>query len=132
VSVVTSTAAGTRGLLPKNRAMRAVWLFTLVVSVALLLLPWVIQLDGKPHANWQQFLGRFHPLAVHLPIGLLVFVPVLEIAGAWRKALREAAAFALGFAFITSLGSLMLGYLLAYGSGEAGSAITYHMWGGIA
>ena len=46
-----------------------------------MLLPWLVRLDGKPHADWQQFLGRFHPLVVHLPIGLLVLVPVLEIAG---------------------------------------------------
>ena len=52
------------------------------MSVALLLLPWLVRLDGKPHADWQQFLGRFHPLVVHVPIGLIVLVPVLEIAGA--------------------------------------------------
>ena len=38
----------------------------------------------------------------------------------------------LSLAFITSLGSLTLGYLLAYGSGVAGSTVTRHMWGGIA
>jgi hypothetical protein len=46
---------------------------------------------ASPHADWQQFLGRFHPLVVHLPIGLLVLVPLLEIAGAFRACLREAA-----------------------------------------
>ena len=54
----------------------------LAFSVALLLLPWILKLDGHPHADWQQFLGRFHPLMVHLPIGLLLAVPVLELAGA--------------------------------------------------
>jgi hypothetical protein len=52
----------------------------------------VVRLDGKPHADWQQFLGRFHPLVVHLPIGLLLLVPLLELAGTARPALREAAA----------------------------------------
>jgi hypothetical protein len=101
-------------------------------SIALLLLPWLVRLDGKPHADWQQWLGRFHPLAVHLPIGLLVLVPALEVAGVWRPALREAVAFVFGLTFITSLGSLTLGYLLAYGSGEVGSTVMYHMWGAIA
>ena len=119
-------------LIPKSKRARVQGLAVLLLSVALLLMPWLVKLDGKPHANWQQFLGRFHPLAVHLPIGLLVLVPALEIAGVWRPALREAVAFVLSLAFITSLGSLMLGYLLAYGSGEAGSTVTYHMWGGIA
>ncbi len=91
-----------------------------------------MRLDGRPHADWQQFLGRFHPLAVHLPIGLIVLVPLLEIAGRFRPALREAAGFVLKLAFISCLGALTLGFLLAYGGGDAGVGVTRHMWGGIA
>lgn len=115
----------------QSRPARAGVIAALVLSIALFQLPWLIKLDGRPHADWQQFLGRFHPLAVHLPIGLLVLVPLLEVAGAWRPALREAAAFVLGLALLTTLGSLTLGYLLAYGGGEAGPVLTHHMWGGI-
>jgi len=100
-------------------------------SVVLAMLPWIIKLDGHPHADWQQFLGRFHPLAVHLPIGLLVLVPLLEIAGAFRPALREAAGFVLALAFASCLLALTLGFLLAYGSGESGTLISRHMAGGI-
>lgn len=60
---------------------RAAWFAALLVSVALLLLPFLVKLDGRPHADWQQFLGRFHPLAVHLPIGLIVLVPLLRDRG---------------------------------------------------
>ena len=49
------------------------------------------------------FFGRFHPMAIHLPIGLLVLVPVLEIAGKRRPALREAAGFVLAIAFLACL-----------------------------
>jgi uncharacterized membrane protein len=124
-------AAMSGKLLPESRAMRMAWMAVLLVSVALLLLPEIIKLDGKPHADWQQFLGRFHPLAVHLPIGLIVLAPLLEIAGAFRPALREAAGFVLGLACVLCLGTLMLGYLLAYGSGESGGTVARHMWGGI-
>ena len=102
------------------------------MSLALVLLPLLFKLDGKPHADWQQFLGRFHPLAVHLPIGLLVLIPLLEIAGRSRPALRETAGLVLALGLISCLGTLTLGYLLAYGSGTAGSVVTRHMWGGIA
>ncbi len=116
----------------RGRAVRPARMIAGLIGFVLVLLPEVVRLDGKPHADWQQFLGRFHPLAVHLPIGLIVLVPVLEIAGAFRPALREAAAFVLGLACALSLATLMLGYLLAYGSGDTGATVTRHMWGGIA
>jgi mono/diheme cytochrome c family protein/uncharacterized membrane protein len=104
----------------------------LLFSVVLLLIPRLFKLDGRQHANWQQFLGRFHPLVVHVPIGLLLLVPVLEIAGRFRPALREAAEFVLPLGFFACVVALALGYLLAYGSGDAGAGVTRHMWGGIA
>jgi hypothetical protein len=104
----------------------------LVLSTALLLLPHIFKLDGKPHADWQQFLGRFHPLVIHLPIGLILLVPLLEIGGRWRPALRESASLVLGLSFLSSLGAMALGYLLAYGSGDSGAGVVRHMWGGIA
>ncbi|MGD0628235.1 MAG: c-type cytochrome domain-containing protein [Terracidiphilus sp.] len=118
-------------LLPQSKATRLAWIASLALSVTLILLPWLIKLDGKQHSDWQQFLGRFHPLAVHLPIGLLVLVPLLEITGAFRPALREAAAFVLGLAFASSLLALTLGFLLAYGGGDAGLLLTRHIAGGI-
>ncbi len=117
--------------LPARQFPRAVWGLSLGLSLLLLALPWLVRLDGRPHADWQQFVGRFHPLVVHLPIGLLVLVPLLELAGASRSALREAAGFVLALAFATSLGALALGFLLAYGSGDAGPGVTRHLWGGV-
>jgi len=116
----------------KSSSSRAAWIAVFLSSVALLLLPVLLRLDGKQHAEWLQFLGRFHPLAVHIPIGLILLIPVLEIAGRSRPALREAAGFVLPIACAACLGSLVLGYALAYGSGETGTTVTQHMWGGIA
>jgi len=118
--------------LPKSRSTRLAWVAALALSLALALLPWMVRLDGKPHADWEQFLGRFHPLAVHLPIGLLVLLPLLEIAGAFRSELREAAEFVLAVAFGSCLCALALGFLLAYGAGSVGAVLTRHMAGGIA
>jgi uncharacterized membrane protein/mono/diheme cytochrome c family protein len=118
--------------LPNSKTKRITWLASLVFSVSLALLPWIVKLDGKPHADWQQFLGRFHPLAVHLPIGFLLLIPILEIAGIFRPSLREAAGFVLGLAFAGAVLALVLGVLLAYGSGDAGTVVTRHMVGGIA
>lgn len=118
--------------LPKSRTTRRKWMAALLLSLALVLLPWVEKLDGKPHAEWEHFLGRFHMLALHLPIGLLLLIPVLEVAGKKRSALREAAGFVLALAFASCLLAMMLGYLLAHGGGDSGPVLTRHMAGGIA
>ncbi len=119
-------------LLPESRSTRLKWMGAFALSLALVLLPWVVRLDGKPHAEWEHFLGRFHLLALHLPIGLLLLIPVLEIAGRARPALREAAGFVLGLAFASCLLAMTLGYLLAHGGGDTGPVLTRHMAGGIA
>jgi len=111
---------------------KVLWAASFLVSLTLLLLPFVFKLDGKTHADWQQFLGRFHPLVVHLPIGLILLVPVLEFAGKLRPALHEAATFVLSLSVLSCLLALTLGYLLAYGSGDEGAGVSRHMWGGIA
>ena len=115
----------------KGRTISLVWIASLSLSILLLLLPAMVHLNGKPHADWERFLGRFHPLAVHLPIGLILLVPVLEIAGRTRPALREAAAFVLSLSVFSCLLAVMLGFLLAYGGGEAGAGVVRHLWGGI-
>jgi len=100
--------------------------------VALLLIPVAFPLDGKPHGEWLQFLGRFHSAIVHLPIGLILLVPLLEIAARVRPALREAAGVVLWLSVPACVGSTILGFLLAYGGGDSGVLVTRHMWGGIA
>ena len=107
-------------------------LASLISCVALLLMPVVFRLDGKAHGDWLQFLGRFHPVIVHLPIGLLLLVPLLEIAGRRRPAFRETAGFVLWLSVPACLGSTLLGFILAFGSGDAGVGVTRHMWAGIA
>lgn len=123
-------AAGT--VLRRTRTIPRIWIVTGCTGLLVLLLPFSFPLDGRAHADWLQFLGRFHPLLVHLPIGLVVLWPVLEIGGAKRPALREAAGFVLLLAVATCLLTIFFGLLLAYGSGEIGTTVTRHMRGAIA
>lgn len=116
----------------RARIKRSTWTWISGASVALALLPFVLRLDGRAHGDWLQFLGRFHPTLLHLPIGLIVLVPVLEIAGARRPALRETADFVLRAALALALPTFALGYMLAYGAGDTGTTVTRHMWGAVA
>jgi uncharacterized membrane protein len=109
----------------------------LVAGVAAILLLLILALyapsDGRERAELAQFLGRFHPLIVHLPIALLLLVPALECAGIFRRLahLRQAAGFVLGLATAAAIVSASLGWLLAWSGGYEGSLVTRHMWGGV-
>jgi len=115
-----------------NRSLPLQWRVTLGLSALLLLLPFFFILDGRSHADWLQFLGSFHPLLVHLPIGMLVLLPILEFAGTTRLGLRESAAFVLYLTLASGVITLVFGILLAYGSGDTGATVRLHMWGAIA
>ena len=104
-----------------------------LMIAALLALPYYAAPDGHEHAVLAQFFGRFHPLMVHLPIALILLVPLLEFAGlAARFAfLRPSAGVILGLATFTALLATGLGWLLAWSGGYHGATVTHHFWGGV-
>src|ERR1700756_5019254 len=87
--------------------------------------------DGQARAEFAQFLGRFHPLIVHLPIALLLLVPILECAGVIQEHLRQAAGFVLALAAAAAITSALFGWLLGWSGGFEGSLVIRHMWGGV-
>ena len=125
-------AGAARTFLQRTRIPRSEWISVLCASILLVALPFAFHLDGHAHADWLQFIGRLHPALLHLPIGLIVLLPVLEIAGAKQAALREAAGFVLRAALALALPTFVLGYMLAYGAGDTGAIVTRHMWGAVA
>jgi uncharacterized membrane protein len=108
-------------------------LFTLPFLLILLVLVVFLPPDGNERAEWAQFIGRFHPLAVHFPIALILLVPVLELAGrnARFSYLRLSVGFVLGFATLAATFAAILGWCLARSGGYSGTLLTQHMWGGI-
>lgn len=130
--VADRVTGAARGLLQQMRIARWAWFRAGCACLVLVALPFIFRLDGHAHADWLQFLGRFHPVMLHLPIGLIVLLPLLEIGGAARPALRDAADFVLRAALALALPTLALGYMLAYGAGDTGTVVSRHMWGAIA
>lgn len=96
--------------------------------VALVLIPSGID----PH--WSlKFLGRFHPLLVHLPIGIIIGLFVLEITNIIRPSmkLQPACKALLWLGVLTSVPTILAGSLLA-ASGEYGSQVlSMHKWLGL-
>jgi uncharacterized membrane protein len=98
----------------------------------LLVLLFFLPPDGTERATWAQFIGRFHPLVVHLPIALILLVPVMELVGRDQRFphLRASAPFVLILALISGIIASLLGWCLGRSGGFSGPLITQHMWGG--
>jgi uncharacterized membrane protein len=88
--------------------------------------------DGSERAQWAQFIGRFHPIAVHLPIAFILLVPVLELAGRSSRFayVRPSADFVLGLATVSAILAASLGWCLARSGAYSGPLMTQHMWSG--
>lgn len=79
------------------------------------------------------FLGRFHPLVVHMPIGILTLAFVMEILSRKEKfkALGEATSFVLFWGSVSAWAAVVFGLMLSQGGGYNESTLFWHKWLGI-
>ena len=78
------------------------------------------------------FIGRFHVLALHLPIGIIVALFVLEWLSRRQKYLyvESASPFLWGAAAVTALLTVLLGYLHFSEGGFTGPSADQHRFFG--
>src|SRR6478735_6806603 len=81
-----------------------------------------------------EFLGHFHPLLVHLPVGILLMGLLLQWLSRKKKyeVFRQAVPVTLLAGAITGLLSCITGYLLSISDDYDESLVSWHMWMGIA
>ena len=82
--------------------------------------------------DWLFFLGRFHVVVLHLPIGIILAAIALEVAGRSRTFRRRGTAGSLLWASgaISAIVTVTLGYLHYLEGGFAGTSATVHMIAG--
>jgi len=115
-----------------------------VLSVILLLIPLLMGLIGTADDGaflvflkenvWSDFLGAFHPLTVHLPIGSLLLIFCLEITNLFKKEGKFPMMFPLLFNAVSSVLASLLGILWYYGGdsfSQASDLLDSHMWKGL-
>lgn len=85
--------------------------------------------------NITHFLGRFHPLIVHLPIGILLMAGILQLIALKSKkyanALDPAIGLTLLWGAISSIGAVGIGWLLSLQGGYDDATLFWHKWLGI-
>lgn len=81
-----------------------------------------------------EFIGRFHPVVVHLPIGILLLALLLQLL--FRKEPHPAVHRMLKITWITGVASAFVaaitGFLLSVSAEYDDTAVALHMWMGIA
>ncbi|MEX2640562.1 MAG: DUF2231 domain-containing protein [Balneolales bacterium] len=79
------------------------------------------------------FIGRFHPILVHLPIGFLLFAFLLECAAMVKRyeQLNQAVPFALLMGGLSGLAAGLTGWLLSSAGGYGEEVLNTHKWLGL-
>jgi uncharacterized membrane protein len=80
-----------------------------------------------------KFIGRFHPVILHLPIGILAWVLVHEMLNLIPgKRIRSSSRAAAGFAAVSAVAAALLGFLLYYSLPDYDKELAErHLFGGI-
>jgi len=85
------------------------------------------------HEKWMLFIGRFHPLIVHLPIGFLAALTALQVLHwIFRSDFRAATRALLWLCAFSALASTAVGTMLTWPGDYSGKLLSDHRWFGIA
>ena len=126
-----------REVRPPRRIPRGLFILCLLSIGGLALLPLLQVGDGKNVPPLALFLGRFHPVILHVPIGLILLALILEHAHVrslrqWiPKVPPETATFLMFCAAVSALVSTILGWMLSYSGGYDPVLLQRHFLAGL-
>jgi mono/diheme cytochrome c family protein len=112
---------------PVNARQRATACFAIAIAFALA--PFLFPGDSGPSSRWILFLGGFHPMVLHLPIGILIAIAAFEAWGLTRRKNEPALRCLLWLAAAVSASlAVVTGYTLATGGGHDPALLRPHLW----
>lgn len=101
------------------------------ISLAILFAaaPLLFEAGEKASSPWTPFIASFHPLILHLPIGMLAAQLALEIGGLIGKRVdRSIRNFLWHLTALSATASFATGYLLGEEGGYDAELLTDHLW----
>lgn len=115
---------------------RRPWAITVVgllVILGMVALPFIFgEPDGEKRDDLVRFFGHFHPLVLHLPIGIFLLIILQEFLGLFHPEMAQRRVFPVFLGTASAVMAMLLGFLLYHGGGFEGSELAEdHMWGGI-
>ena len=99
------------------------------VAVAAVVFP-AAAFAGEGEANLVLFFGRFHPLVLHLPIGILTAATLFEVYNVWKpgKVAPEVTTALIGLGAATAVVAVAAGLMLEQGGGYDPDTLDRHKW----
>ncbi len=97
------------------------------------LLSRLLNIDADNPPDFLVFIGRFHPLFVHLPISFLLLGALLEVLSRMKRysELRPAVSFVLFLGALSAVLAVVAGLLLSITGDYGGDDLWWHKWMGI-
>ena len=121
---------------PQLAKPRRPWLLAsvgLLTIAGLIAMPLLAGLpDGEKLPDIVRFIGRFHPVVLHLPIGIFALIVFQELLAMVSRKKPEALVFPMFIGTASAIAAALLGFLLYQGGGFEGSELVEnHLWSGI-
>lgn len=115
---------------------RRPWFLTLVglaTIAGLIYMPFLAgEPDGEKMPDIVRYLGRFHPLILHLPIGIFALILFQELAAMFTGHKTPRSVLPMFFGAASAVLAALAGFLLYHGGGFEGELIEDHLWAGLA
>lgn len=126
--------------IPSAPRFRRPWIlsfFSLLAMAGVIAMPFLADLpEAAKMPELLRFIGRFHPLLLHLPIGVFALILFQELGSIFfRRPLepRLAPIFPMFFGAASAVIAVVAGFLLYHSGGFENNAIAErHLWGGLA
>lgn len=118
-----------RLLRPRSQKIAAIILFALFAAA--LTAAFVKFPQGAPLPAFLNLAGKFHPLILHLPIGVLVGAVLLECFTGPLRRHDAAVTLLLWLGFVSSMKAVLGGYFLGQPGGYPQDILQWHLWSGI-
>jgi len=87
--------------------------------------------DDQSVSQWVRYFGRFHFLVLHLPIGMLSLVLLMEFGKLFKKEKGSSTVVPAFFTAVSSVVAVVVGFLLYQSGDDNSELIQSHMWWGI-
>lgn len=111
------------------------WFLTITGLLTIIGMIVIPLLAGEPDAEKMpdliRFLGRFHPVILHLPIGIFSLILLQELFSIVTRTEAPRSLLPILTGAMSAVAAVIAGFLLYQGGGFEGELVMDHLWGGV-